>query len=218
MSTEHERDAVDLIPAGVIKPFARATVLAALTGATALISIPLPLSPVPLTLQVLFVFLAGLYLGPIWGAGSMLLYLAAGAAGAPVFAYGTAGFGVLVGDTGGFLWSYPVAAFLIGTIVHGRQGLGLTRSDGSTSDADAPGFLERCRVRNPADVRLPILVAALVSGTLVVYTMGAGYAMWLLALAPGEAIALYVAPFVVAELVKILAAITIVRSELIDPT
>ena len=73
---------------------ARAALLASLTGAFAIVgSIPIPFSPVPFTLQVLGVFLAGLLLGPVWGAASMLLYLVAGAVGAPVFAGGAAGIG-----------------------------------------------------------------------------------------------------------------------------
>jgi len=66
------------------------------------------------TLQVLGVFLAGIYLGPVWGAASLVLYLAAGAVGAPVFQGGSAGVGQLVGQSAGYLWSYPVAAAAIG--------------------------------------------------------------------------------------------------------
>ena len=114
-----------LVPGTVVRPFVRAAVLAALTGVGAYASIPIPISPAPVSLQVLFVFLAGLYLGPVWGATSMLLYMVAGAVGAPIFANGAAGVSVLFDTTGGYIWSYPVAAFLIGAIVHGRSGLGL---------------------------------------------------------------------------------------------
>lgn len=217
MSTDHEYDSVTLVPEAVVRPFARAAVLAALTGAMALVSIPIPISPAPLTLQVLFVFLAGLYLGPVWGPVSMLLYLVAGAAGAPVFANGAAGIGVLVGKTGGFLWSYPIAAFLIGAIVHGRHGLGIGSVDPTDHDGSSGG-LERLSIRDPADAALSTLVVALVLATLVIYAMGAAYGMWLLELTPGEAITLFVAPFVVGELLKLAAAIAIVRSDVVDPT
>ena len=65
---------------------AHAALLASFTGAFAIVeSVPIPFSPGPFTLQVLGVFLGGLLLGPVWGAASMLLYLVAGAVGAPWF-------------------------------------------------------------------------------------------------------------------------------------
>lgn len=218
MSTEHEYDSVALVPGTVVRPFARAALLAALTGVGALVSIPIPISPAPISLQVLFVFLAGLYLGPIWGGTSMLLYIVAGAAGAPIFANGAAGVGVLFDTSGGYIWSYPVAAVLIGAIVHGRPGLGLRNVDPTEAAAPDAGILDRFDLRDPADASLPTLVVALVLGTLVIYGMGAGYGMWLLELSPAEAVGLFVAPFVVGELVKMAAAVTIVRSGLVDPT
>src|SRR5205814_7619144 len=68
------------------------------------VAIPLPFTPVPITLQPLVVVLAGLMLGPVAGAASMLLYLAAGAAGFPVFApIGAPGIARFLGPTGGYL-------------------------------------------------------------------------------------------------------------------
>lgn len=218
MSTEHEYDSVALVPGSVVRPFARAALLAALTGVGALLSIPNPFSPAPISLQVPFVFLAGLYLGPLWGSTSMLLYIAAGAVGAPIFATGTAGVGVLFGDTGGFIWSYLVAAFLIGVIVHGRQGLGTRNVDPTERTISDAGLLDRFDVRDPADASLPRLGVALGLAMVVIYAMGAGYAMWLLSLSPAKAIGLYVVPFVIGDLVKMVATITIVRSGLVDPT
>lgn len=75
----------------------------------------IPLRPVPVTLQTLMVTLSGALLGPYLGAASQLVYLLAGAAGAPVFAMG-AGFGYLFGPTGGYLLSYPMAAALTGVL------------------------------------------------------------------------------------------------------
>jgi biotin transport system substrate-specific component len=81
------------------------------------VSIPLPNTPVPITLQPLIVVLAGLWLGPVAGVASMVLYLAAGAAGAPVFApQGVPGLARLLGPTGGYLLAYPFAAFVTGLI------------------------------------------------------------------------------------------------------
>src|SRR5688572_24135584 len=86
-------------------------------AAASQVSIPLPNTPVPITLQPLVVVLAGLWLGPIAGAASMILFLAAGAAGLPVFApMGAPGLARLLGPTGGYLLAYPVAAFVAGSL------------------------------------------------------------------------------------------------------
>src|ERR1700681_3181030 len=84
-------------------------------AAASQVAIPLPGTPVPLTLQPLLVVVAGMTLGPINGAASMLLYLAAGAAGLPVFApMGAPGVARLIGPTGGYLLAYPAAAYVAG--------------------------------------------------------------------------------------------------------
>src|SRR6185436_4701400 len=81
----------------------------ALVTLAAQIAIPLPGTPVPMTLQPLAVLLVGALLGPSLGAGSMILYLVLGAAGLPVFTpYGLPGLARLVGPTGGYLLAYPV--------------------------------------------------------------------------------------------------------------
>ncbi|MDR1909441.1 MAG: biotin transporter BioY [Spirochaetaceae bacterium] len=87
---------------------------AALTAAGAFISIPLPLSPVPIVLQNLLALLSGLILGPVMGSLAVILYLAVGALGAPVFAGGTGGFVRFLGPTGGFLAGYVLAALVAG--------------------------------------------------------------------------------------------------------
>ena len=90
-------------------------------AAASQVAIPLPGTPVPMTLQPLVVVLAGLWLGPVAGAMSMVLYLMAGVAGLPVFApMGAPGFARLLGPTGGYLWAYPVAALVAG-LVAGRR-------------------------------------------------------------------------------------------------
>ena len=86
-------------------------------AAASQVAIPLPGTPVPLTLQPMLVVLAGMMLGPVLGATSMLLYLAAGAAGLPVFSpIGAPGVLRLLGPTGGFLFAFPVAAFVAGVV------------------------------------------------------------------------------------------------------
>jgi len=90
---------------------------AALVAAAAQIAVPLPGTPVPLTLQPLAVLLVGGWLGPRLGAASLVLYLALGAAGLPVFTpYGLPGVTRLLGPTGGYLLAYPVAAFAVGAL------------------------------------------------------------------------------------------------------
>jgi len=90
---------------------------AAAVAAASQIAIPLPFTPVPITLQPMLVVLAGLWLGPAAGAASMALYLAAGAAGLPVFTpIGAPGIARLFGPTGGYLIAYPVAAFVAGLV------------------------------------------------------------------------------------------------------
>ncbi len=90
---------------------------AAAVAAASQIAIPLPGTPVPITLQPMLVILAGMLLGPIAGATSMLLYLAAGATGLPVFTpMGAPGIARFFGPTGGYLIAYPVAAFVAGAI------------------------------------------------------------------------------------------------------
>jgi biotin transport system substrate-specific component len=98
----------------------RATVvvfIAALTAVAAQISLPLPFTPVPLTLQPMVVLLGGAALGSRLGMAAQIVYLAAGIAGLPVFAPSPVlpvGPLRLLGPTGGYLMSYPFAAFLTG--------------------------------------------------------------------------------------------------------
>jgi biotin transport system substrate-specific component len=91
----------------------------ALTGAASQVSITLPGTVVPFTLQPLAVLLAGAVLGSRLGALSQALYLAAGVAGASMFAWSPVllpGIARLVGPTGGFLLAYPAAAFVAGLL------------------------------------------------------------------------------------------------------
>jgi len=90
---------------------------AALVALAAQVSVPLPGTPVPLTLQPLAVLIVGGLLGPGLGATSLILYLGLGAAGLPVFTpIGLPGVARLIGPTGGYLLSYPFAAFAVGRL------------------------------------------------------------------------------------------------------
>ena len=89
----------------------------ALTAAAAQVSIPLPFTPVPLTLQPMVVLLGGAVLGARLGMSAQVLYLLLGIAGLPVFAASAVlpqGALRLIGPTGGYLMSYPLAAFVAG--------------------------------------------------------------------------------------------------------
>ena len=161
--------------------------ITALTAAAAQISVPVPFTQVPLTLQPMVVLLGGLALGSRLGSASQILYLAAGIAGLPVFAAS----GVLppgplrlLGPTGGYLMAYPLAAFLTGWLAE-------------------RGF----------DRRYMTSVLAMLAGLVVVYTCGV---LWLGifarttegSLAPGVAAAFFtgVYPFVLADLIKLAIA------------
>ncbi len=104
-------------PAGVVRRSLIILAGALLVALAAQVAIPLPVTPVPVTLQVLAVLVVGGILGPRAGAASMVLYLALGVAGLPVFAPGGApGFARLLGPTGGYLLAYPLAAALAGKL------------------------------------------------------------------------------------------------------
>lgn len=181
---------VELVGQEVVSNLGRVALFAALVGAFAYVSFPNPFSPAPVTLQVLGVFLAGIFLGPVWGGVSLALYLFAGAVGAPIFQGGSAGIGALAGQTAGYLWSYPVAAFAVGAVVHG----GLTLGD-------------------PHEAGLVRLVGAMVLGTAIVYTMGIAGFMIVLGMGFVEAFFVGAAAFIPAEAFKIAAAVGIVRND-----
>jgi len=86
----------------------------ALIALAAQIAIPVPFSPVPLTLQPLAVLLVGAVLGSTRGAAAAALYLFEGFSGLPVFAQGHGGPIWMFAATAGYLWSYPAAAWLAG--------------------------------------------------------------------------------------------------------
>jgi biotin transport system substrate-specific component len=87
-----------------------------LIGLSAQVAIPLPFTPVPLTFQTLAVLLCGALLGRTRGISAVLLYLAEGSAGLPVFSGGRAGVAHLLGPTGGYLAGFLAAAFLAGLL------------------------------------------------------------------------------------------------------
>ena len=154
-----------------------------LTAAAAQISIPLPFTPVPFTLQPMVVLLGGAVLGSRLGMASQVLYLLAGIAGLPVFAASPVlpqGALRLLGPTGGYLLSYPLAAFITGALAE-------------------RGF----------DRRYFTSVLAMTAGLIVIFTFGV---LWLALFARPVARGLSVAlqtglyPFLPADIVKLFVA------------
>lgn len=117
-----------------------------LNALAAQIAIPLPFTPVPITMQTFAVLLTGLLLGSRLGLLALLTYLAEGLSGLPVFAAGRAGPAVLAGPTAGYLLAFPLAAFVVGWLA------------------------ERGWDRRPATTAL-----AMVLGNLVIYAGGVGW-------------------------------------------
>jgi len=156
----------------------------ALTAAAAQISIPLPFTPVPFTLQPMVVLLGGAALGARLGMSSQVLYLALGLAGLPVFAASPVlpqGFARLLGPTGGFLMSYPFAAF-------------------------AAGYLAERRF----DRRYLTSVVAMGAGLAIVFASGIAWMAWSVPhLGLATAVRAGLVPFLPADIVKILLAATV---------
>lgn len=156
--------------------------IAAFVGFTALaaqFAVRLPYTPVPVTMQTLFVLLAGIVLGPRDGFYAMIAYIAIGVAGAPVFAGLTFGPVVLFGPTGGYLVAFPAAALLAGV---------LTRSLGGGKPA--------------------VLIASLV-GSATILLGGTLYLYLLSGQSLTGVLAMAVVPFILADLVKTAIALMI---------
>jgi len=118
----HIDSSVSERPISFAKQTAIVICASAVIAVCARIILPLPFTPVPLTLANFGVLLVGLTLGSRRGFAAAALYLGWGAMGLPVFASsGPGSFAQMLGVTGGYLWAYPVVAFLAGWIAeHGR--------------------------------------------------------------------------------------------------
>lgn len=92
------------------------SIFAAITAILAQISIPLPFSPVPFTMQILAVALAGFLLGAKRAFISQMVYIFIGIIGLPVFSGFKGGFNIVLGPVGGFIIGFPIMAFIIGYI------------------------------------------------------------------------------------------------------
>ncbi|MHC1744144.1 MAG: biotin transporter BioY [Syntrophobacteraceae bacterium] len=157
-----------------------ASLMAALIAVGAYLVVPV--GPVPVVLQNLFVLLAGLLLGGRWGLASVGIYLLVGAVGLPVFAEGKGGIAHLLGPRGGYLFGFAAAAAVAGMIS------------------------ERGRSRMSVDA------VAVVIGTLLVYACGVPWLKVQTGMSWEKALAVGMAPFVIPDAVKAAAAVVLARS------
>lgn len=131
MSNSRNNPAVLVDSKTLVRPLPRSIkhLLAGLSGAvvfaclTALgAEIRIPIQPVPVTLQTLFVLLAGAIIGARYGSLSQSIYILMGMLGVPFLAGAAGGLSVLVGPTGGYLAGFVVAAFVVGRLISVRSG------------------------------------------------------------------------------------------------
>ncbi|MDP3773799.1 MAG: biotin transporter BioY, partial [Gemmatimonadales bacterium] len=160
------------------------TVGAMLVALAAQFAVPLPGTPVPMTLQPLAVLIVGGLLGPGYGALSLAVYLEMGAVGLPVFTpLGAPGLARLFGPTGGFLLAYPMAAALVGWVVQRNVG---------TSEGD---------IRSAVPSFKRSTLAAL-AGIVTIHVGGAAQLLVLTGSAQ-SAIAMGLVPFILGDLLKV---------------
>lgn len=152
----------------------------ALTAAGAMLSLPLPFTPVPLTLATLASMLAGAFLGSKYGSLSQLIYILLGAIGVPVFHNFTAGLGILAGPTGGYLLGYIATAFFTGILLKKKA-------------------------------RVARILCACLLGTLSCYIFGTCWFMLSTGTSLPVSLASCVLPFLPGDLIKILAAVILIR-------
>ena len=171
---------IQLADQAALRPLVYASLFAALTAVGAYLFVPI--GPVPIVLQNMFVLLAGLLLGSRWGLASVAVYLLAGLCGLPVFAGGTGGIGRLMGPTGGFLMGYLPAVFLTGAVAERRPG----------------------RMRRD--------VLAMILGSLVLYACGVPWLKFVTGMPFSKALAAGMLPFLAGDALKIAAAALIARA------
>lgn len=99
------------------KNLVRIAFCSALTGLLALIIVPLPFTPVPISAQTLGVIASGLILSPKFAALSQIIYVLLGLLGLPVFSGGQSGIGILAGPTGGYIIGFIPAAYIISLLI-----------------------------------------------------------------------------------------------------
>ena len=154
------------------------------SAALAQIAIPLPFTPVPVSLGLMATFVSGIFLRPKSALFAQIVYLTLGGMGLPVFGHFTGGLGILIGPTGGYLLAYPIMALIVAAAIEGYE-RNLAARFGSS--------------------KLPLLCLAFCSLTaamLVCYTLGTAWLMFLMKLSLSKALALAVYPFIPLDIFK----------------
>ncbi|WP_165044921.1 biotin transporter BioY [Adlercreutzia sp. ZJ138] len=181
---------------------ARSIAFIALTVAIMAVSawVTIPIGPIPVTLQMFAVTFAIVVLSPKESIIAIACYLALGAVGVPVFSGMRGGIGVLAGPTGGFLWGYLIgvaAAALLLWVVRGHVSAKAAREQAEAAGKGIAGWLRA--------FAFEILAGVLF--TVISYVCGCVQYMAVAGVGPLEAIAVCVAPFVIIDFCKILAAV-----------
>lgn len=168
--------------------------------------VTVPLGPVPFTLQMFAITFAIVMLSPKECMAAIVLYLAIGAAGAPVFSGMAGGIAKLMGPTGGFLWGYIFGvAAAVGLLYVLRKHMGLNAGaikDSTSSQRGAKAFFKNASAE---------ILAGLVF-TAVAYFCGWLQLMLVMGLSPEAAFLTGIAPFVVVDVLKVLAAVACARA------
>lgn len=172
--------------------------------------VTVPLGPIPFTLQMFAVTFAIVVLKPQEAIAAIVGYLLLGAIGVPVFSGMRGGVGVLAGPTGGFLWGYlfgVAAAVLLLMVVRSRSARREAQGDPASAAAltgvqKALGFLRVAGVEIIAGILF----------TAISYLCGWAQYMAVAGVGPEAAFLACVAPFVVVDLIKIVAAVACARA------
>lgn len=172
--------------------------------------VTVPLGPIPFTLQMFAVTFAIVVLKPQEAIAAIVGYLLLGAIGVPVFSGMRGGVGVLAGPTGGFLWGYlfgVAAAVLLLMVVRSRS----ARREAQADPASAAALTGMQKVLGFLRVAGVEIVAGILF-TAISYLCGWAQYMAVAGVGPEAAFLACVAPFVVADLIKIVAAVACARA------
>jgi biotin transport system substrate-specific component len=168
------------MPVKQLQMMVYASLMAALIAVGAYLHIPV--GPVPIVLQNLFVLLAALLLGGRWALIAMSIYLLVGAMGIPVFAGGKGGLAHFMGPTGGYLIGFAICALITGFISE--------RANGS----------------------LVVNILAVIVGSILVYACGVPWLKFVTGMSWTKAFAVGMLPFLIGDIIKAAAAILLARA------
>ncbi|MGO5065336.1 biotin transporter BioY [Clostridium sporogenes] len=162
-----------------IRDMVYSALFATIIAVSSYITIPLPISPVPITAQGLAVMLAGCVLTPVQAALSMVTFLFMGAIGIPVFSGGTSGIGVILGKTGGYLIGYLIGVIIISLLVRKNKSL------------------------------VSMLIACFIGGIVVVHILGSAWLGQVTSIGIKKAFLLGSAPFIPGDIIKAVVSVLI---------